>query len=450
MILSLSSLLPLLLSVVLAAQVWKLRLQLRRQSVELRQSRCDHHDVAQRLYQERSDRHAAQVSLEHVQRGFTTLAQSCAEGVIRTNAVGLIEYLNPSAAELVGVRVEVAKGRDFDEIVPLRHYGDQGRPLQNVVTNVIEKSSDQKARQNYELLLPNGLARSVTLTVTALDASGTSGALVQLRPRRDSTVAASPKPVDDNANWAQRIKDGLSLNRFHLISQWLQPALVHAAEGRCFELLLRLEDEEGFWSEPARFMPHAEKLGLTTAIDRWVLRSAFQLLRDHAGETPAIGMVGVNISPQSLNDPETMDLLIELLANNPDLRGKLCLELSEPAWLQCPASVAFCSALHRLGVRLAMDGYNGGNAGELATLAKLPLDLVKLDARSLRRIAEDPLQHELAQSAVRQARMQSRRVAAVCVEDASSLIAWRKLGVDYVQGYALAKPTPIVFSVPMY
>lgn len=439
-----------LLSVVLAAQVWRLHVQLRRQSAELKQSRGDHHDMARRLYQERSNRHAAQDALDHIQRGFTTLAQSCAEGVIRTNALGLIEYLNPAAAELVGVRSDSAKGRDFDEIVPLRHYGDQGRPLQNVVTTVIEKSSDQKARQNYELLLPNGLARPVTVTVTALDATGTSGALVQLRPRRDSTLAAPPKSLDEAAIWAQRIRDGLSLNRFHLVSQWLQPALAHAAEGRCFELLLRLEDEEGFWSEPARFMPHAEKMGLTAAIDRWVLRSAFQLLRDHAGGTPAIGMVGVNISPQTLNDPETMDLLIELLARNPDLRGKLCLELSEPAWLQQPASVAFCSALHRLGVRLAMDGYNGGNVGDLATLAKLPLDLVKLDARALTRIAEDPLQHELAQSAVRQARMQSRRVAAVCVEDATSLNAWRQLGVDYVQGYALAKPTPIVFSVPMH
>lgn len=437
------------LSLALAIQLWRQRRHLQRQTSELEQSRHNHHDLAQHLHRERSERRAAQEAQAHAQHSFLSLAQNCAEGVVRTNAQGQVEYLNPAAAELVGTRMEDAKGRDFESVVPLRHYGDEGRPLQNVVTGALERSNEPKARQNYELLQTNGLARPVTVTVTALGTTADSGALVQLRPRREPAVLTPPKPVDDRSLWERRIKDGLRLNRFHLISQWLQPSQRHAAEGRCFELLLRLEDEEGFWSEPARFMPHAEKLGLITAIDRWVLRSAFQLLRDHASSTPPIGMVGVNISPQTLSDPETMDLLIELLARNPDLRGKLCLELNEPAWLQQPASAGFCAALHRLGVRLAMDGYNGGSAGDLDALSKLPLDLVKLDARALSRIAEDPLQQELAQSAVRMARMQSRRVAAVCVEDARALNAWRNLGVDYVQGHALAKPTPIVFSVPM-
>lgn len=438
----------LLLSLALSVIVWQQRSRLHRQALEVKQAHCDHHDAAQRLHLERRERQSAQDGLAHAQRRFNTLAQGCAEAVICTNALGQIETINPAAAELLGIRVEAAKGRDFDAVVPLRRYGDEGRPLQNIIIRALEKPQDA-SRQNYELLRANNLARPVTLTVTALDVAGTSGALVQLRPRRETTTLTAIKPVDEIAVWERRIKEGLTLNRFHLISQWLQPSVTHAAEGRCFELLLRLEDEEGFWSEPARFMPYAERLGMTTAIDRWVLRSAFQLLREHAGGSPPLGMVGVNISPKTLNDPETMDLLIELLAHHPDLRGKLCLELSEPAWLQQPASAGFCAALHRLGVRLAIDGYEGGSAGDWAKLATLPLDLVKLDARSLTRIAEDPMQQELAQSAVKLARLQSRRVAVVCVEDPSALNAWKKLGVDYVQGYALAKPTPIVFSVPM-
>lgn len=434
----------------LLAYAWTLRQKLQRQIHEFKQSQHAQHELAQRLHQERDERQSAQATALHLQRSFMTLAQSCAEGVIRTNALGQIEYMNPAAVELIGMRADAAKGREFEAVVPLRNYGDEGRPLHNVIASALDKSSDLKARQNYELLRSNGLARPVTVTVTALDPTATSGALVQLRPRRDPTlVTPAAKPLDPSALWDRRIKDALQYDRFHLTSQWVQPSQAHAPEGLCFELLLRLEDEEGFWSEPARFMPHAEKLGLTASIDRWVLRSAFHLLRDHAGNKPPIGMVGVNLSPQALCDQETMDVLIELLAHNPDLRGKLCLELNEPAWLKQPSTNGFCAALHRLGVRLAMDGYHGSTTDDLAALAKLPLDLVKLDARSLTRITDDPLQQEWAQSAVRMARMQSRRIGAVCIEDASSLDTWRKLGVDYMQGFALAKPTPIVFSVPM-
>ena len=47
---------------------------------------------------------------------------------------------------------------------------------------------------------------------------------------------------------------GLQENKFHITTPWIQPCPSLREEGRAFEVLLRLEDADGFWAEAVSFL----------------------------------------------------------------------------------------------------------------------------------------------------------------------------------------------------
>jgi EAL domain-containing protein (putative c-di-GMP-specific phosphodiesterase class I) len=254
--------------------------------------------------------------------------------------------------------------------------------------------------------------------------------------------------VDDDT-WVRCIRRGLSDNLFHLRTQWIMAGKDYAAEGQCYEVLLALEDEEGFWASPAAFMPVAERHHLTTAIDRWVIEQTLRHLEEHPATIESMAYCSINLSTATLAEPEFLDFITELIARYPDMAPKLCFELREPSLADHPREAALCcDVLHRLGCRLSIDHYFGRNLSDLTLLRKLPVDFVKLDAQGFKNLGGDPVEHMLAESILRIVRHLRRRVIVNNIDDAGMMETWRKLGADYFQGYAFAKPTPVPFLAP--
>ena len=85
---------------------------------------------------------------------------------------------------------------------------------------------------------------------------------------------------------------------------------------------------------------------------------------------------------------------------------------------------------------------------ELELLRKLPVSFVKLDAQAFKNLGTDVVEQILAESTLRMVRQLRRRVIVHNIDDGKLLDTWRKLGAEYFQGYALAKPTPVIFQRP--
>lgn len=438
---------------------------LRQQQRQVRLAEQMANDAAEKFKRESQEAQQAHDRLALAQQCTLALMKHSQDAVILTDALGRIELMNPAAVQMTGRTLDYSKGRELGEIAPLRRR-DDGRLLTNLAQSVMDRGKPMEDMLDLELVRANGLGRQVMVTLTPqrTPKQPRAGALLQLRAANEPArfLVAQPlerarhagtrttSSVTSTERWAARINDGLKHNRFHLTTQWLQPSTALASEGLCFEVLLTLEDEEGFWAEPAQFMPQAEQLGLAGDIDRWVLRSTFEALEQNPQFSERIAILGVNLSTQTLQEPATLDLLIAQFERHAGFCSKLCLELSEDAWLeQSKAAANFCHTVHRLGARLAADRFGTRRASDLSALARLPLDLVKFDARQLPNFVNNPVERELAESALRVARMHRRRVAVSYVEDPEAMPVWRSLGVDYIQGYALAKPSPVMFSAPM-
>lgn len=256
------------------------------------------------------------------------------------------------------------------------------------------------------------------------------------------------RQVDDEA-WVRCIRRGLTDNLFHLRTQWIMPSSENAAEGHAFEILLALEDDEGFWASPAAFMPVAERHHMMAEIDRWVISNALSYLESHPQIVKTLAFCSVNLAALTMTDPGFLEFMVGQLEHRLGLANKLCFEVREITLTEHPNDALICcDALHKMGCRISVDHYLGRYMSDLTVMRRLPVDYVKVDALSYKNLSSDPVEQMLAESTFRIARHLRRRVIVTGIEDVRAQETWRKLGANYFQGFAFAKPSPVVFLPP--
>jgi len=93
-----------------------------------------------------------------------------------------------------------------------------------------------------------------------------------------------------------------------------------------YEALLRMLDLEGDLIFPNDFLPIAERFGLMSQIDRWVVDSAIETL----GQRPDLS-VFVNLSPSSLADKELLKFIEGRIEESKFQRFRIGFEITETA-----------------------------------------------------------------------------------------------------------------------
>jgi EAL domain-containing protein (putative c-di-GMP-specific phosphodiesterase class I)/GGDEF domain-containing protein/PAS domain-containing protein len=250
--------------------------------------------------------------------------------------------------------------------------------------------------------------------------------------------------------WLNRVRRGLDENLFHLSTQWISPSSALAEEGSAFELLLALEDEEGFWSPPAAFLPVVERHGMTGEVDQWVVGRVLDQLEVSPDLLAGLAFASINLSPGTIADSNFVNYLVAALARHPQISpSKLCFDLPIGAAAD-PATdtPAFCEMIRLVGARICLSPGSLRQSSDLDIIRRLPVDLLSIEASHFPRIAEDPAERLLAEALVNVCREFKRRILVTRIETPQQMAAWKKLGVDYFQGYAVAKPTPVMFMAP--
>jgi EAL domain-containing protein (putative c-di-GMP-specific phosphodiesterase class I) len=210
------------------------------------------------------------------------------------------------------------------------------------------------------------------------------------------------------------------------------------------EALLRWHHPTRGVISPAEFIPIAEETGLIIPIGRWVLgeacRQANDWRRTHP-QTPAL-LLSVNLSTVQVTTPGLVDDLAQILAETDFPPECLWLELTESMLLQdAGSSYQTLHALRELGVRLALDDFGTGYSS-LTYLQQLPVDMLKID-RSFVSALEQPSTGAIVQATIALAHALGMQVTAEGVETEAQLAQLRRLGVDWVQGYLVARPLSV-------
>jgi diguanylate cyclase (GGDEF)-like protein len=239
--------------------------------------------------------------------------------------------------------------------------------------------------------------------------------------------------ASERLTWVGRIQDALRDDRFALYAQ----PLIDLRSGHVVrhELLLRLLGADGEVISPGEFLPIAERFGLVTAIDRWVLGRALELAS--AGQP-----VAINLSGQSIGDAEVLEAVRQAIDSGLDA-SRLAFELTETAAIRdLDGARAFTQELTGLGCDVALDDFGTG-FGSYTYLKHLCAGYVKIDVEFIRDVAHNEVDQRVVRSIVEVAHALGKVTVAEGVEDAPTLEAVRGLGVDWAQGFHLGTPLPI-------
>jgi len=241
-----------------------------------------------------------------------------------------------------------------------------------------------------------------------------------------------------------------ALVRSDALVTYYQPLLdLRAGAVTKVEALARLADGERMLA-PAQFLP-AMLLDDLLEIYVRALERALADRRRWLGEGIELG-ISLNLPPAGLSDIRYFDATRDALQRHEAPPDQLTLEVLETGDLSLShGEQAILSRFKALGVMLAQDDLGAGHSG-LARLRQLPFDWIKID-RDMVRIdgdgAPDALQVlRFVYQLVRLGHAMGKRVVAEGIESAELLDALATLGVDLVQGFAVAKPMPADALVP--
>lgn len=238
---------------------------------------------------------------------------------------------------------------------------------------------------------------------------------------------------------ATRLARALEENRFLLYGQAIRPLRPDASRPPMREVLVRMLDEDGQLQKPSAFIPAAERYGMMSAIDRWVVSQACTALARHSVSPDEI--LSINISSQSMGDDDFLDFVVEQLHHrNLDPR-RCCFEVTETtAITNWNRALKLVNTLKAMGCRFALDDFGSGMSS-FAYLQNLPVDLVKIDGRFVRHMTQNPADRAMVEAIHHVAHAMGMATIAECVEDARSLEAIRQLGTDYAQGFVFEHPS---------
>ncbi len=246
--------------------------------------------------------------------------------------------------------------------------------------------------------------------------------------------------------WVTRLQGALKANRFCLFAQQIVPiGAVDPAE-RHFELLLRMVDADDKVVPPMAFIPAAERYNLMPAIDRWVVRHAFELIASRtarAGSDPP-DVYMINLSGASLGDDGLLDFIRERFVEFELATRAICFEITETAAIANFGKAArFMEELRALGCRFSLDDFGVGMSS-FGYLKRLPVDFLKIDGSFVQDMLANPIDSAMVEAINGIGHVMGKRTVAESVEDPSTMERLRELGVDYAQGFAIARPTPFL------
>ncbi|MEM7026709.1 MAG: EAL domain-containing protein [Pseudomonadota bacterium] len=242
--------------------------------------------------------------------------------------------------------------------------------------------------------------------------------------------------------WVERIYKGLERDEFCFYAQPIMQTKTGIVDH--YELLIRLLDEDNNAIPPGAFLPAAERYNIISRIDQWSIEHIVKILSVHKNFLDSLDCISINLSGQSLGDMAFIEQITTLFKRENVDTSKLCFEITETSAISnLNAASDFIRQMQSLGCRFSLDDFGSG-LSSFAYLKRLPVDFLKIDGQFVKDITKDKIDLAMVKSMKDISDVMNMQTIAEFVENDEILQLLKKIGVDYVQGYGIAKPKPLV------
>jgi diguanylate cyclase (GGDEF)-like protein len=348
---------------------------------------------------------------------------------------------NSVAARISGDRFAVVMPAEMDEAAMF------GEGLREGVTRLATAHVDARFRLSISLGVTPFSGRDADLGRSLAEAESACKAAKDRGRNRIETFQENDVSIIrrfTDINVATDVRAALAENRLRLEAQMIVPFVEGPHARPHYELLLRMLDPEGNTIGPDRFLSAALRYQMMPTIDRWVISSVIDLLRPRRellANAPVI--FTINFSGQSLHDDEFADYVIRSIETSRINPAVFCFELTESAAVASMKDAeALMLRLRKLGCGVALDDFGTG-LSSLSYLRSMPVSMLKIDGSFVRDILRDERAESMVRAIAQLARAMNITTVAEYVETPEIRTRVRSLGVDYGQGFAIARPVPV-------
>lgn len=299
----------------------------------------------------------------------------------------------------------------------------------------------------------------VGVSIGVVEITAESGGLVDIFKAADSAcyiakgngrnIVHAYHPADEvtversgEMQWVSRLKAAFEENRFELHFQPIKSFDNCHSDINHYEILLRLRDEQSRLIFPGTFLPAAARYDLLPTIDRWVFTQSIRWLGENKASLRG-GRISINLSGVTLSESSFLEFTEQQFQLHGMSAESMIIEITENSALNnLTAAQNFMTRLKELGCQFALDDFGKGFSS-FSSLKHLPVDYVKIDGGFVRDMLIDRMDEKIVRTINEISQSMGKKVI---VEYVESEAIWDRLahfGVDYGQGFAVARPAPL-------
>jgi PAS domain S-box-containing protein len=356
------------------------------------------------------------------------------EGLLTVDMQGRLTSMNDAAAKMLGWSEEELLGEEMRNFVLVKEEDEVSVEEGNLELLKVRSEGRPVRLANHAYRCKDGSILPIAISASPLFiGASVEGAVVVFRDITDEKSEQLRVSRELAAlTWVGRIREALDEDRFVL---YAQPIVPLTGGQPSEELLLRMVGRNGDVIAPGAFLGVAEKYGLITEIDRWVVGQAVR--RAAHGRH-----VGANLSAESVVSPDLLGFVEQEIDQTGIDPSKLVFEITETALMRdIGKGEAFARGVVDLGCGLALDDFGTG-FGTFTHVKKLPITYLKIDIEFVRELVSSSANQHVVKAIVNLAQGFGCQTIAEGVEDAETLKLLEDFGVDFAQGFHLGRPAP--------
>ncbi len=254
-----------------------------------------------------------------------------------------------------------------------------------------------------------------------------------------NSLSSGTDPRDTRT--ASRIAQAIDGGKFNVYCQKIVPVDKNALLPVQYEILIRMLEEENNLMPPGSFLPLVDQFGLMPQLDCWVAGYVINWIAENCKETRAVFCL--NIARDTLCDKKFITFINEKLQKSQLSADKLCFEIEEnDAHSNLEDAILFTEAIRKIGCLVTLCSF-GQSPASMDLLKKMKLDYLKIDGSIICNMLHDDEDMTRIKGINQIARRLSIKTIAELVETRETLTKLNEIGINYAQGFGIAKPCPL-------
>ena len=268
-------------------------------------------------------------------------------------------------------------------------------------------------------------------------------ALSTIRDEYKTHIAFYDEEIRKKVLWDQHISAQLSeAIAEKQLCPYLQPIVDNSGKVVGAEALVRWINPVDGFMPPGLFIPVFEKNGMIVEVDKYMWRSACEILAKWQQRNWDI-FISVNISPKDFYFIDVPNEIIGLVKEYGIAPEKLRIEITETVMMNdAEERMKVLSDLRSAGFIVEMDDFGSGYSS-LNLLKDMPVDVLKIDMKFLSRSKDENKSQKIIQNIIKLSNDLNIASLTEGVESEKQFRMLTDMSCNLFQGYYFAKPMPV-------